>query len=117
MIKLHIKMKQAGIKGRGIFAFKRFKKGEVIEISPYILVPAKDYSRVKNTRLTYYWFGVRGKTCAIGLGYTSIYNHMENPNATFVILKRSAKIKIVATKDIAKGEEICTNYGYDPTSY
>jgi SET domain-containing protein len=117
MIKLHIEVKQAGAKGRGVFACKRFKKGEVIELSPYILVPAKDYSTIKKTRLTYYWFSVHGNVCAIGLGCTSLYNHMEKPNAAWIILKRSAKIRIVAIKDIARGEEICTNYGYDPTDY
>lgn len=102
----------AGRKGRGVFALKPFKKGEVIEISPYILVPPKDDTKLSETILNSYWFLVKGKWSAIGLGYTSIYNHNEKPNATFSVNKRRRVITIKATQPIRVGQEICTNYGY-----
>jgi SET domain-containing protein len=114
MIRLGIKIKKAGNKGRGVFATKRFKKGETIEVSPYIETLAKDYKKLSVTRLMYYWYGVRGKKCAIGLGFTSLYNHSLTPNSYFVVREKSKTIKITAHKDIAIGEEICFNYGYNP---
>jgi SET domain-containing protein len=111
---LGIKIKKAGSKGRGVFAIKRFKKGEVIEISPYIETLEQDYNKLCKTMLMSYWYEVSGNKCAIGLGFTSLYNHSLSPNASFSVREKSKTIKIVAYRDIDIGDEICFNYGYDP---
>lgn len=103
----------AGKKGRGVFARKRFKKGETIELAPFILIPPKDDKKLTGTIIESYWFEVKGKWTALGLGFTSLYNHSEKPNATFFINQKSRTIRIQATQQIARDEEILIHYGYE----
>ena len=103
----------AGKKGRGIFARKKLNKGTTIEISPYIQVPPKDDSKLSNTIVESYWYKVKGKWSAIGLGYTSLYNHCTDPNAAFSINSKRRTITIKALKSIRRDEEITINYGYE----
>ena len=85
-----ILIKSAGNKG-GVFASKKILAGE---ISPYIETPEFDYSKLKKTIVNYYWYGVCGFICGIGLGYTSLYNHSKKNNAEFIINKKRRLIKI-----------------------
>ncbi len=112
-----IKVGNAGKKGRGVFAITNISKDSIIEKSPYIHIPSKDFEDLQETIIERYWFYVSGRddraTCAIGLGYTSLYNHSKKPNADWIILPRSKMIKIIALRDIRKGQEITINYGYE----
>src|SRR4051794_30519714 len=96
----------AGSKGRGVFARKNLKKGELVESSPYIEIPARDYAVLNKTIVTFYWYEVKGRKCAIGLGYTSLYNHSRDPNAEFSLNSHRKKITIKAIRNIRKNEEI-----------
>lgn len=109
-----IEVKSAGTKGRGVFATSVIADGSIIEIAPYIKVSPKDYKTASDTIFGKYWYEVRGDTCAIGLGYTSLYNHSEDCNAIFSLNAKDSTIKIVACKTILIGEEISIDYGYTP---
>lgn len=111
---MKIEVKSAGAKGRGVFATASIKKGELIETSPYIEVPAKDHDVIAETMLENYWYHVRGKVRAIGLGLTSLYNHSLKPNADFRVVSVNKTVSIIALRQIKKGEEIVFDYGYDP---
>lgn len=102
----------AGKKGRGVFASKSIKKGELIEVAPYIELPSREFHRFSDTIIDSYRFEVKGNRCAIGLGLTSIYNHDEEPNAVFSIQSKRRTITIKALRSIPKGKEITINYGY-----
>jgi SET domain-containing protein len=104
---------KAGKKGRGIFALRNVKKGEIIEISPYIEIPSKEYNTMTRTILNDYRFEVRGNKCAIGLGYASLYNHSPDPNAEASIQPKRKTITIKAIHSIKKGEEVTLDYGYE----
>ena len=103
----------AGKKGRGIFARKNMKRGEVIEISPYIELPPADYIRCRDSVINEYRYEVKGRKCALGLGYTSLYNHSEESNADFTVNSKRRTITIKAVKSIKRNEEITINYGYE----
>ena len=92
--------------GWGVFAEKNIKKGEKIEQCYFILSKGQDNS------LEDFYFAVERKY-AILLGFGSIYNHSDDPNANYSIniTKRIATIK--AQKNIKKGEEILISYGED----
>ena len=109
-------VKQAGSNGRGVFAATPISKGQVVEIAPYIHIPAADYDKIADTFLSNYWYGARGRACAIGLGNTSLYNHSNTPNAEYIVRSKSKTIKIVAVKNIAQDKEIYIDYGYDPAT-
>ena len=90
----------AGKKGRGVFAKKKLQRGEIIEISPYIEVPPRDDRKLSDSIIESYWYEVKGKWSAIGLGYTSLYNHSLEPNADFSINSKRRTITIKALKSI-----------------
>jgi len=101
------------IKGRGVFAEQAIKKGELIEITPLLLMPMAEFEYIKKTRLYYYFFEYSNSHFAIALGYGSLYNHSYNPNARYYY-NYSKELEIYAIKDIQKGEEILFNYNWDP---
>lgn len=90
--------------GYGVFANKRIKKGELIEECYFIL------SRGGDKGLEDYYFDADGKY-ALFLGFGSIYNHSDDPNADYFINKKNRCARIKAARTIKKGEEITVSYG------
>ncbi|MFX0098774.1 MAG: SET domain-containing protein [Candidatus Hodarchaeota archaeon] len=107
-------IKEVSGKGRGVFCSKPIKKGEVIEISPIILIPEADIPLIKKTMLYNYYFECDTGEIAIALGYASIYNHSFEPNAKYLKDEDKQTIKITAIQDIQKDEEITMNYNGNP---
>lgn len=103
-------------KGRGVFANRRIRKGEVIEVAPVIVISGRDAARIHKLNLfnhCYSW-GVRGDQSALALGFGSLYNHSYDPNATYGHLFKRRAIVFRALRDIAPGEEITHNYNGSP---
>lgn len=103
--------------GRGVFAVKDIKKGELIEVCPAIKISRNDPANVDGGALVQYFFHY-GKTqtsktaIAVVLGHGSLYNHSYNPNATYVKNPAEGTVEFFAIKNIKKDEEITTNYNY-----
>lgn len=102
----------AGHKGRGVFARKKLRSKELIEVAPYIELPSKEYNRLSGTTIEAYRFEVSRNKCAIGLGNVSIYNHSKEPNAEVFVDSDERTLTVQAIKPIKKGEEITIHYGY-----
>ncbi len=102
----------AGKKGRGVYARKNLKVGEIIEVAPYIELPSADYYRCRDSVINEYRYEVKGRKCALGLGYTSLYNHSEESNADFTVNAKKRTITITAVRVIPHDQEITINYGY-----
>lgn len=96
--------------GRGVFAQKSFKKGQLIECSPVIIL---DSTRKQKTLKNYVFEWTKGKY-AIALGYGSLYNHSYYPNARYSFAYNSKTISFYARRPIKKGEEIRVNYNGCP---
>jgi SET domain-containing protein len=107
-----IAVEESGDKGRGVFAQKRFRAGELIERCPVILVNSTERDRIGSTILGMYCFcwGTDTDEMAIALGYGSIYNHSYEPNAEFHRAVEGGTIDFVALRDIDRGEEVTINY-------
>ena len=103
----------AGKKGRGVFARKKLKTSEVVEVSPYIHLPRRDGKTLTQTMINSYWFDLENQSAAIGLGHTSMYNHSQTPNAEFSINRKRRTITIKTLKAIQPDEEITISYGYE----
>lgn len=102
----------AGDKGRGVFALRPFKCGELIERVPVLVLPATDWQHLRETRLMEYAFcwGRRREQAAIAMGFGSFYNHGEPPNAETVEQIDAHAIDFLALRDIVAGEEITIDY-------
>jgi uncharacterized protein len=96
--------------GRGVFAEKDFKKGEVIEVCPLITDHKENF---KNSKIKDYTFKSKFKKGqeVIVFGMCSMYNHSNNFN---VHHNQDPENMIYrAGRDIKKGEELYVNYGGD----
>ena len=102
--------------GRGMFACRRFLKGELIERAPIVAIDEKKWPNAAKTILSDYAFdwGEKDEHAAIALGYISIYNHSYSPNAQLEQMLDELMMEIIAIKDIEAGEQIMINYNGDP---
>jgi SET domain-containing protein len=94
------------IGSRGVFATKNYKKNDIIEICPTISEETSKFDGI----LKDYIFKYDNKYSLLAFGFCSMYNHSDDYNALWTILSKN-QIKMYATKDIKKGEEILTSYG------
>jgi uncharacterized protein len=97
-------------KGRGVVAKNAIQKGETIEVAPVIILPADQIPNLKATDLFHYFFHWGKNNAAICLGYGSLYNHSQTPNCKYLRDFENNTMRFISLKDIAEGEEICTNY-------
>jgi SET domain-containing protein len=100
-------------KGRGVFARRLIRKGEVIERVPMLVLPAGETE--DTSVLSNYCFAWGRNTIALALGYGSIYNHSYRPNARYDDVGPQTKL-FTALKDIHAGQEITVNYNGEPGS-
>ena len=99
-----------------MFAVAPIAKGEIIEASPVIVIPAEQWHHVEPAVLALYIFnfGPAGEHAAIALGYGSLYNHSYAPNAEYRKDWEQRLIHFTALRDIAENEEITVNYNGSP---
>lgn len=69
---------------------------------------------MEETEISGYWYDFGGGKRAIGLGYSSLYNHSSRPNAVYVLREDPDVIVIVALREIKPGTEIKVNYNGEP---
>jgi SET domain-containing protein len=110
-----IEVKISPRKGRGVFATKNFKIGDIIEIAPTLRLTPKERKNAAKTVLNYYMYPWRStRSASIVLGYGSLYNHSFEPNADWKQDFRSRNMVYRALKPIKAGEEITVNYNGEP---
>ncbi|MCC5644675.1 SET domain-containing protein [Nostoc sp. CHAB 5824] len=102
------------LKGRGVFAQKRFLKGELIERVPVVVIPAEQVELLDQTILGNYYYDWEDKAAAIALGLSSLINHSYHPNAYYVKKFADRELDLIAYRDIEAGEEITANYNGSP---
>jgi SET domain-containing protein len=107
------KVQNSRLHGRGVFATKKIRKGETIEVCPAIVVPKKKINHIKNTPLADYYFIWDNGDPAIVLGNGSLYNHSYCPNAKYGKYENNT-ITFTAIETINVGEEITVNYNGEP---
>jgi SET domain-containing protein len=102
-------------KGRGVFALRDFKAGEIVESCPVINITPKERKTVEKTIFNYYIYPWRStRSGSLVLGYGSLYNHSFSPNADWKQNFKSQSMVYRALKPIRKGEEITVNYNGEP---
>jgi SET domain-containing protein len=106
----------SAIHGLGVFTQKIINRGEIIEKCPLILMNEADSRLLEETALYHYYFIVENSKTpsAIGLGYSSLYNHAAPSNASYHIDISRQLIIIKAHRFIQAGEEITINYHGHP---
>lgn len=116
MILPYLFVAPSGDKGRGVYTSKNIPAGTIIEISPVIVLTAKERKTIEQTKLFNYIFewGFSNKQGAIGLGYVSLYNHSYEANCNYDMDYENLLMTIRTVKPVKKGAELCVNYNADP---
>lgn len=107
LLRANIEVKPSPIHRYGVFATKYIGPGETIEECPVILVGEGSANYFEN--LIFHW--EKDGVAALALGYGSIYNHAEQPNAGVQPDYNNKVLLIKANKPIYEGEEIFVYYG------
>lgn len=98
--------------GRGVYASRDFKRGDIVEKAHVIIVP--DAEVTYDGVLSHYMYQWDEQNSAVALGNASLYNHSYEPNLDFDFLHRKARIQFTALRDIKEGEELTINYNGEP---
>lgn len=109
---LPLYVKETGtLKGRGVFAARRFSKGELVEVAPVIVFNACLLPRAL-ANIIYNWEQQTQEpnTRAIALGYGSLYNHDNPANLRYSVDAAGRIIRYSARRDIEAHEELTINY-------
>lgn len=101
-------------KGRGVFALRDFKRGELIERCPALIIPKRQADHVLKSKLEHYAFDWDNDDIALILGYGMIYNHSYAPNAKMVHDIGKRRSEIITLTSIKDGDEILINYNGAP---
>ena len=105
-------IKESSIKdaGRGLFATKDYKEGDIIELCPAITV---DNNMDGNNLISHYLFSSHGEDkTLVAFGYCSLISHSEEKrNCSWEISGDDKVVKMFAIKDIKAGEEFFSHYG------
>jgi uncharacterized protein len=114
-MKKNIIVRWVAKKGRGVFALRDFKEGEIIESCPVINITPKERKIVEKTIFNFYIYPWRSTLSgSLVLGYGSIYNHSYSPNADWKQNFKTNSMVYRALRPIKKGEEITVNYNGEP---
>lgn len=101
------------VHGWGVFAKTDIEENEVIEECTILTLPINK-GEVSPLLIDYRFNWPQGNDFeeqVIGLGYASLYNHSQNPNAFWVSDIPKRTFKFISNKKILEGEEIFTWYG------
>ncbi len=99
-------------KGRGVFCTEAIATGELIEICPLVLIRPEDVAIIENTVLGHYgfYFNREENSFALAMGFGSMYNYAQYPNASHLIDTDQQTITYTACAPIPAHEEITINY-------
>ena len=116
MILPQIDVAIAGVKGRGVFTSKAIPAGTVIEISPVLVLTAKERKQIEGTKLYHYIFewGESRRQACVAFGYVSMYNHDYTASCEYEMDFEEKIVTVRTVRNIKKGEELTINYNASP---
>jgi len=102
-------------KGRGVIATQAVAAGDTVERSPVLPLALADSECPGLNDYGMAWEEnhdnpTPGRESCIGLGYLSIYNHSDTPNARLEHHYDTDEISVIALRDIVAGEEVTYDY-------
>jgi hypothetical protein len=106
----NIYLREVAGKGRGVFAARNFRKGELVEAAPVIVMPDEHIEIIDKTALADYYYKWGDDHFALALGYGSLYNFSATPNLSFQPDLKGKIILYRARKSIREDQELTINY-------
>lgn len=103
------------IHGWGVFAKYTIEEGEILEECPVLTLPMQK-GEVSSLMIDYRFnwpASNEWEEQVIGLGFASLYNHSNTPNAYWISDTDKKTFKFIASRQIQPNEEIFVWYGDD----
>ncbi|MBU0800832.1 MAG: SET domain-containing protein-lysine N-methyltransferase [Alphaproteobacteria bacterium] len=100
-------------KGRGVFARRPFKKGEVLEIAPVVPLSKKAIrhnGEPPDGYLLMWDEDTVGQEYCMPLGYIMLYNHSQTPNIKLESNFKKLTMTVKTLRPIKRGEELMWDY-------
>ncbi len=102
-------------RGRGAFATRSFKAGEIVETCPVVVINEFISDLPPEVgRIVFGWSYLVtrqvGRQTAIVLGYGSLYNHANPSSMRYEADGQAQVMRFIAVRDIAADEELTVNY-------
>src|SRR5687767_14430251 len=91
-----------GPHGRGVFATRRFAKGQLVELCPTVEVPDAEVSGRLDD---YVYSSVKDGDVLLVLGYGMLYNHSDDPNVEY-LQEDPSVLSFRALRSVKPGEEL-----------
>jgi len=108
---IELTIKETEDKGRGVFSTADIPESNIIEVCPLIIIPKSELENLDKTKLyDYYFVWDEDGSAAIALGYGSLYNHSDTPNAEFSFQKANKSLIVKSISEIKIDEEITVDY-------
>lgn len=101
--------------GRGVYATRRFRRGQVVMRCPVIVWPYR--VRPDDFAFRYIWEWGNPRRFGLPLGLLSMCDHNARPNMGVSRLFKRRRVVCRALRDIEAGEEILVFYGDDYVRY
>lgn len=101
------------VKGRGVYALRDFKEGELIEECPVIILIRPINQLPPRLKTMVFNWGSLTKTSAataLALGFGSMFNHDNPANVRYEAVLENESMRYLAVRDIKKDEELTINY-------
>ncbi len=98
------------VSGRGAFALKKVRDGDIIERCPALEVTDQD---IGGELLNYVFYGSTETARLVVMGNGMLFNHSSTPNVAYYREETGLGPELVlyALRDIKKGEELFYSYG------
>jgi len=108
---INLRIEETEEKGRGVFSTAEIPESSIIEICPLIIIPKSEITHLDKTSLYDYYFVWDDEgSAAIALGYGSLYNHSDSPNAEFSFQKEDKTLIVKTISDVLPDQEITIDY-------
>jgi hypothetical protein len=100
--------------GRGVCSTVPLRRGQVVEVSPVVVIPPAEWKRLRGTLIERYVFawGRSGRRNALPLGLGGVFNHADDPNLDWRPNLRDQSLIFRARRDIPAGEQLTIDYGW-----
>ncbi len=105
---MRVEARRSARHGLGVFALHDIAAGDIVERCPVLVVGGDEAEQVSVGALAHHLWDWGEGAVAVALGYGSLYNHAEDPNAECGAA--DGQLLIIARRDIAAGDEITIDY-------
>ena len=107
-----VEVRTSSLQGRGVFTTRPVRAGEVLDVSPVVLLPPSERPHLDRTSLSGHYWDWDG-SAAVAMGLISFTNHASPGNARWERDDDELTMVLVAAQDLEADVEVLADYLVD----